>query len=155
VNNYKKIAREVYERTVDEHQGRCTKDQIRDALTRELTAHGLADDILHEFVEGLLKGEDDRQAKKQSSPQLDILTGEEEALDAVLRLGENTRVRARAAHRDDIYAWLALKSENAARTAEAFAREQRRYAQLIPYMTNDQTTVEEAVEQYLRNGGGG
>ena len=147
-NRWRKIAREVYERVIDTHGGRAEKDEILDELKDEIRAHGLSDDIFDTVVEDLLKNEDDRQAKKANSGQLDLLTGEDEALDAVWRLGESTRVRARRATRDDVYAWLGLKAKNAADTAAAFAREQGRLSKLTPYMVDGNVTVEDAVRRY-------
>lgn len=153
-SRYKKIARECYERVLADSGGRCDVEDIRDAILREILAQGVSDDIVDDFVDGLLREEDDRRASAADNGQLDLFSGEPAALDVVWRLGGGERVLARHGTRADVYARLGIKAQNVARVTEAFAREQERMARLMPYMTDDTVTVESALEAWKRDNPG-
>jgi hypothetical protein len=150
-SRFKKIARECYERILAESGGRCDVEDIRDAILREILSQGVSDDIVDDFVDGLLKEEDDRRASAADTGQMDIFSGEPAALDAVWRLGGGERVLARHATRADCYARLGLKAQNVARVTESFAREQERLAKLMPYMPDDTVTIETALDAWRRD----
>lgn len=150
-SRYKKIARECYERVLDRRGGRCDIEDVRDAILEEVLAQGVSDDILDDFVDGLLRDEDDRRASAADSDQPDLFSGEPAALDNLWRLGGGERVLARYGTRADVYARLGLKAQNVARVTESFAREQARMARLTPYMTDDTVTVEEALVAWKRD----
>ena len=149
-SRWRKLARECYERVLAETAGRCNIEDVKDQVRTEIRAQGISDDVLDDFVDGLVTGEDDRRASQADSGQGDLFTGEPAALDAVWRLGSGERVQARHATRADCYARLGLRAENVARVTESFAREQQRLAKLMPYMTDDTVTVEEALAAWNR-----
>lgn len=150
-SRYKKIARECYERVLEESGGRCDVEDIRDAIVEEILGQGVSDDIVDDFVDGLLREEDERRASNADSGQLDLFSGDPAALDVVWRLGGGERVLARHATRADVYARLGLKAQNVARVTEAFAREQERMARLMPYMVDDTVTLAAAITDWRRD----
>lgn len=153
-SRYRKIARECYDRVLDETGGRCNVEDIADEVREEIRAQEVGDDILDDFVEGLVKAEDDRRASRADSGQLDLLTGDEEALDAVWRTGGGNRVQVRHATRVDGYARLGIRAENVAHVNAAFAKDQQQFAQLIPYLTDDTITITQARAAWRKNNPG-
>ena len=154
-SRYRKIAAECYERIINETDGRWDIEDVRDAILTELLAQGISDDIIDEFVDSLVKDEDKRRSSSADSNQLDLFSGESEALDAVWPLGGGSRVAARHATRSDVYIRLELKKQNLKDVQAAYKREKDQMARLLPYMTDDTITVEEALEAWKHDNPGG
>jgi hypothetical protein len=94
---------------------------------------------------------DKRHTKRADSRQMDLLTGEVAALDSVWKIGDGQRVTARRANRTDVLMWLGIRGKNAAKVAEAYAKDRHTAAELLVYMPDDLVTVEEAVEVRKKN----
>lgn len=144
-SRYRKIAAECYERVLREAGGRCDKEDVRDAIVAEILAQGIGDDIVDDFVDGLLATEDARRTKSTEAGQLNLFTEEDASLDEVLALGGGERVMKRYATRADWYANLALRARNVAQVTAAFTRAQEQIARLMPYLTDETVTTEEAL----------
>jgi hypothetical protein len=150
-SRYKQLARDAYEAVLNQAAGRCDLEDVRDEILARIVALGVSDDIVDDFVDGLLAAEDGRQSSGADSGQYDLFSGEPEALDAVWRLGGGTRVRCRHATRADWYVRLAIKEQNLAAVKDAYDRELARAAKLMPYMTDDTITTEAALEAWRRD----
>lgn len=143
-SRYKKIAEAAYARVADSGEQFGLDDVIDEILT-ELANVGADKEMVREFAETLAERADDRAAARVDNQQLDLLTGEAVAMDAVWRLGDGRRVKARHATRDDVLAWLQIRAANAQRVADAFDADRKLAAELLLYMTEPDTTVEAAV----------
>jgi hypothetical protein len=144
-SRYQKIAAEAYARVADEGE-QFDIETVIDEIVAELSNETTNAELLREFAENLASRADDKAAARVDNQQLDLLTGETVAMDAVWRLGDGRRVKARHAVRDDVLAWLQIRAANAQRVADAFDADRKLAAELLLYMTNDDITVEQAVE---------
>ena len=144
-SRYRKLAEAAYERVAANEDHFDVTDVI-DEIVRELSSEDASSELIHEFAASLAEKADEKAAKRADSGQMDLLTGEVEALDAVWRIGGGRRVKARNANRDDVLAWLGIRRENADRVAAAFDRDRQTVAELIAFMPDDKTTVEAAVQ---------
>jgi hypothetical protein len=153
-SRYRKIAAECYERVMQEVGGRFDVEDVRDVLVEEILSQGVTDDIVDDFVDGLLAAEDKKRTRAGDSRQLDLFSGEDAAFDAVWALGGGERVQARHATKPDVYARLGLRATNLSLAADAFAREQEKMARLLPYMIDETVTVPTAFEAWRRDNDG-
>jgi len=153
-SRYKKIAEEVYARVADSGDEFDLDDVIAE-IAKELSAEATNAELVREFAETLAARADDRAAARIENQQLDLLTGEAVALDAVWRLGAGRRIKARHAVRNDVLAWLQIRAANAQRVADAFDADRSLAAELLLYMTKPDTTVEKAVEARTKAQSGG
>jgi len=144
-SRYQKIAAEAYARIADTGE-QFDLDEVISEIVAELSNETTNAELLLEFAETLAARADDKAAARIDNQQLDLLTGETVAMDAVWRLGAGRRVKARHAVRDDVLAWLQLRAANAQRVADAFDADRKLAAELLLYMTDDAITVEQAVE---------
>lgn len=144
-SRYRKLADAAYDRVAEGADHFDIADVI-DEIVAELSTEEASAELVREFAHTLAEKADDKRAKRADSGQIDLFTGEAEALDAVWRIGGGRRVKARNANRDDVLAWLGIRRENADRVAAAFDRDRQTVAELIAYMPDDTTTVEEAVQ---------
>lgn len=149
-DRFNKIADAVYERYSDSPD-RFDINDVRDAIRAELAAEVLNEEVLNEFANQLARGTDKRHTKRTGSQQMDLLTGEVAALEAVWKVGGGTRVTARHANRTDVLMWLSIRGKNADKVAAAFKQDRHTAAELLVYMPDDLTTVEEAVEVRKKN----
>ena len=144
-SRFNKLAEAVYDRVADEAD-QFDIAEVVDEIARELSTEQATTELIREFAQSLAERADDRRAKRADSGQMDLLTGEVEALDAVWRIGGGRRVRARDATREHVLAWLAIRGDNAARVVSAYDRDRQQVAELLVYMTDDRMTVAQAVE---------
>lgn len=144
-SRFNKLAEVAYDRVADQAD-HFDITQVIDEIRAELSREDTTSELIAAFAQSLAERADDRRAKRADSGQLDLLTGEPEALDAVWRLGGGRRVRARQATRGDVLAWLAIRGDNAARVAEAYERDRQAVAELLVHMADDEMTVEQAVK---------
>lgn len=144
-SRYRKLADAAYDRVAQGADHFDIADVI-DEIVAELSTEEASAELVREFAHTLAEKADDKRAKRADSGQIDLFTGEAEALDAVWRIGGGRRVKARNANRDDVLAWLGIRRENADRVAAAFDRDRQTVAELIAYMPDETTTVEEAVQ---------
>lgn len=141
---YQKIADAAYDRIADVHE-RFDLVEVTHEILLELRADtATAEEIFRELATTLAERADEKRARRNDSEQYDLLTGEVAALDAVWRLGDGRRVRARKAKRPELLQWLGIRAANAARVADAFERDRHAVAELLIYMADD-TTVEAAL----------
>lgn len=140
----RKIAATAYERVRDRNAGRVDLDEVVTEVETELEAEGLAADLLHDIAKEFAEAEDRVRCSRSTSGQLDLLTGEDESLDGMWRLGGRLRVQVRHAKRTEYLAHLAAQGDNASRVTAAYAKAQREAAELLPYMVDDSVTVEQA-----------
>lgn len=143
-SRYNKLADAAYDRVAD-GADHFDITEVIDEIVRELSSEEATAELLREFAQTLAERADDKRAKRADSGQLDLLTGEPEALDAVWRIGGGRRVRARDARREDVLAWLAIRGDNAERVREAYERDRQQVAELLVFMADDETTVAAAV----------
>lgn len=143
-SRYQKIADAAYERIADEEE-RFDLTEVIAAIREELEAETVRGEILDEFAQQLAEKADEKRSRRVDSEQYDLLTGEVEALDAMWRLGAGKRVRARHANREELLLWLGIRAANAERVASAFDRDRKAVAELIAYMDDPATTVEQAI----------
>lgn len=143
-SRYNKIASAVYERIAETGEKFDIEDVI-DEIVRELSSETATAELIHEFASTLAAKADDKAASRVDSGQLNLLTGDEVALDAVWRLGGGQRVKARQARRPDVIAWFEQRSANFSRVTAAFEADQKVTAELLVYMPDETTTVEAAV----------
>lgn len=148
-SRYNKIADAAYDRVAEGADHFDIADVI-DEIVRELSTEDASTELIREFAHTLAEKADDKRAKRADSGQLDLLTGEAEALDAVWRIGGGRRVRARDAKREDVLAWLAIRGDNAARVVAAYDKDRQQVAELLVYMADEKTTVAQAVERRKR-----
>jgi hypothetical protein len=144
-SRYKKIAEEAYARVADEGR-EFDLNEVIDEIVTELSQETTNAELLREFAETLASGADDRAAARVENQQLDLLTGETVAMEAVWRLGSGRRVKAKHAVREDVLAWLQIRAANAQRVADAFEADRKLAGELLLYMTDSKTTVEQAVK---------
>lgn len=142
-SRFNKLAEAAYDR-VAAHDGHFDIGDVVAEIIAELSTESASAELISAFAQSLAERADDRAAKRADSGQLDLLTGEVVALDAVWRLGGGRRVRARDASRDDVLAWLAIRGSNADRVREAYERDRQQIAELLVFMA-DGMTVGEAV----------
>ena len=145
-SRYNKIADAAYDRIADGSDQFDIAEVINE-IVRELSAENATQELLREFAQSLAERADDKRAKRADSGQMDLLAGDTEALDAVWRVGGGKRVRARNAKRDDVLSWLAIRGDNAARVVAAYDRDRKQAAELLVYMPDVATTVEQAVDR--------
>lgn len=132
----------------------CTATDLRTAASQRRAFAAGALSAAEEFE--LLAGKaDDRAAARIENQQMDLLTGEAVAMDAVWRLGGGLRVKARHAVAADVLAWLDIRGANAQRVADAFAADRALVAELLVYMPTADVTVEQAVEARTKAKSGG
>lgn len=144
ISRYQKIADAAYDRIAESEQ-RFDLAEVTAEVRAELESESVRGDILDEFAQQLAEKADEKRAKRVDSEQYDLLTGEVEALDAMWRLGAGKRVRARHANREELLLWLGIRAANAERVAQAFDRDRKAVAELIAYMEDPETTVEQAI----------
>jgi hypothetical protein len=144
-SRFSKLATAAYDRIAD-NGDEFTIDDVIAEIVSELAAEKVDVELLHEFAAGLAAKVDDTKATRPDHGQLDLLSGEEAALDTVWRIGGGKRKRARHATRPDVIDWLAIRSDNARRVREAYEADSKVAAELLVYMPDEQTTVETAVE---------
>jgi hypothetical protein len=130
-------------------------DDVVAEIEAELTAEGLAVDLLHDIAEDAAAAEDKARVSKSTSGQLDLLTGDEESLEGMWRLGGRTRVQVRHARRRDYLTHLGAQEDNGARVMAALSKAHREAAELLPYMVDELVTVEEAARMWRRDNPGG
>ncbi len=151
---FNKLADEIYQRVVDQAD-RFDINDVRDEIRAELAVESMNTELLDEFAAQLAQVAEKRRGKRDTSHQLDLLTGEPAALDAVWKLGDGKRVLARRANRTELLAWINIRGKNAAATAAAYEKDRRAAAELLLHMPNDSVTVEEAVEAHKASGADG
>jgi hypothetical protein len=144
-SRYKKLAEAAYDRIADDGDEFDINDVI-DEIIRELSSEKVNAELMREFAQSLAEKIDDKKATRHDRGQLDLLTGQEAALDAVWRIGHGRRKRARYATRPEVLRWLAIRRDNAQRVAEAYEADRQVAVELLVYMTTEETTVEKAVE---------
>jgi hypothetical protein len=144
-SRYKKLADEAYARVADSGD-KFDLDEVIDEIVAELSNESTNAELLQEFAETLAARADDRAASRLDNQQIDLLTGEVVALDAVWRLGGGRRVKARNAVAGDVLAWLDIRGANAKRVADAFDADRKLAVELLLYMPKPDTTVEAAIE---------
>jgi hypothetical protein len=144
-SRFSKLATAAYDRIADSGE-EFTIDDVIAEIVAELAAEKVDVELLNEFAAGLAAKVDDAKATRHDHGQLDLLSGDETALDAVWRIGGGKRKRARNATRPDVLDWLAIRSDNARRVREAYESDSKVAAELLVYMPDEDTTVESAVE---------
>lgn len=144
-SRYRKLADAAYDR-VAESKDHFDIAEVVEEIARELSSEDASSELIREFAHNLAEKADDRRAKRADSGQIDLFTGEPEALDAVWRIGGGRRVKAKDAIREDVLAWLGIRRENADRVAAAFDRDRQVVAELLVFMPDLDTTVEQAVQ---------
>jgi hypothetical protein len=142
---FTKIADAIYEHFAD-GTARFDINDVRDQIRAELAAESVNGELLDEFAGQLARTADKRHTKRTDSQQMDLLTGEPVALDAVWKVGPGQRVAARHANRMDVLTWVEIRGKNAAKVADAYDKDRHTAAELLVYMPDDQVTVEQAVE---------
>lgn len=152
-SRYAKIAEAAYDRIADTGDEFDINDVI-DEIVRELSAEKVNAELMHEFAQSLAAKVDDKKATRHGNGQLDLLTGEEAALEAVWRIGNGRRKRARYATRPEVLAWLEIRAANARRVTDAYEADRSVAAELLLYMPDEKTTVEKAVEARIKAQGG-
>lgn len=150
---FNKLADAVYDRFADSPD-RFAINDVRNEIRRELASETTNGEVLDEFAALLTRESDKRHTKRATSQQMDLLTGEVEALDAVWKLGAGQRVTARRANRTDVLLWLGIRGKNAEKVRLAYDHDRHVAAELLLYMPDDLTTVEVAVEARKRAKGG-
>ncbi|MGW9196096.1 hypothetical protein [Micromonospora chersina] len=145
-SRYNKIADAAYDRIAEGSDEFDIADVI-DEIVRELSSEDASTELIREFAQTLAARVDDKRAKRAESGQVDLLTGDAEALDAVWRIGGGKRVRAREANRTQITQWIGIRGDNAARVVAAYDRDRKQVAELLVYMPDEETTVEQAVDR--------
>jgi hypothetical protein len=143
-SRYNKIADAAYDRIAD-GSDKFDISEVIDEIVRELSVEDATQELVREFAQSLAEKVDDKRAKRADSGQMDLLAGDPEALDAVWRIGGGKRVRAREAKRKDALSWLAIRGDNAARVVSAYDRDRQQVAELLVYMPDDDTSLEQAV----------
>ena len=145
-SRYNKIADVAYDRIAEGRDEFDISDVI-DEIVRELSSEEASQELIREFAQTLAAKVDDKRAKRAESGQLSLLDGDPEALDAVWRLGGGKRVRAREANRDQVTQWIGIRGDNAARVVAAYDRDRKEAAELLVYMPDAATKVEQAVDR--------
>lgn len=140
---FAKLADTIYERFAD--TDRFDINEVREEIRTELASESVTSELLDELAAQLARVADKRHTKRPDSQQMDLLTGEVTALDAVWKIGGGLRVAARRANRTDVLNWLGIRSQNAAKVAEAYEKDQRTAVELLQYMPDDLVTVEQAI----------
>lgn len=151
-DRFNKIADAVYERFADQPD-RFDINDVRDEIRAELASESVNGELLDEFANQLTRVVDKRHTKRADSRQMDLLTGEVAALDAVWKIGGGQRVTARRANRTDVVMWLGIRGKNAAKVAAAFDKDRFTAAELLVHMPDDLVTVEEAIESRKKTRG--
>lgn len=144
-SRYRKIAEEAYARVADAGD-KFEIDDVIEEIVAELSNESTNAELVREFAETLAARADDKAAARIDNQQIDLLTGDPVAMDAVWRLGGGRRVKARHAIRADVLAWLEIRSANAQRVADALETDRRLAVELLMYMPDGTTTVETAIE---------
>jgi len=143
---FNKLANVIYERVADATP-RFDISDVREEIRAELASESVNNELLDEFAAQLTRAADKRHAGSDSQ-QLDLLTGEPAALDAIWKIGDGKRVTARRANRNELLAWLDIRGRNAAAVVAAYEKDRVTAAELLVHMSDDKVTVEEAVSRY-------
>lgn len=144
-SRFNKMAAAIYDRLAE--SGRFAIGDVQAEIRGELASETTNAELLDEVAVLLAQRIDNKRVERSEAQQLDLLTGEPAALDAVLRLGHGQRVTARVAKRADLVRWLGLRGENFDRVKAAYDFDRQVVAELLIYMPDDETTVELAVER--------
>lgn len=144
-SRYSKIADAAYERVAESNE-KFDIDDVISEIVAELSTEEASAELIREFAQTLAAKTDDKHAARAESNQMDLLAGTDEAMDVVWRLGDGTRVKARKARRRDVLKRLELRRDNFERVREAYEADRHVTAELLVYMPEEETTVEEAVE---------
>jgi hypothetical protein len=145
-DRFNKLADVIYDRFAD-GPDRFDINDVRDEIRAELGSESVNGELLDEFANQLTRVADKRHTKRADSRQMDLLTGEVEALDSVWKIGGGQRVTARRANRTDVLMWLGIRGKNAAKVAAAFEKDRFTAAELLVYMPDDLITVEQAISE--------
>lgn len=147
-DRYRKRAAAIFDARADTAARFDFEDVVSD-IKADLKGEVVNDELISEFARSLAHSIDDSRASRADSQQLDLLTGEPAAMDAVWRLGGGVRVRARHATRTDVLLWFGIRSANTDRVIAAFERDRTAVAELLVYMSDDEVTVEQAAQARL------
>lgn len=150
---FNKLANVIYQRVADT-SARFDIGDVREEIRAELASESVNNELLDEFASQLTQAADKRHTTRADSQQLDLLTGEPAALDAVWKLGDGRRVMARRANRNELLAWIDIRGRNAAAVIAAYEKDRVTAAELLVHMADDKVTVEEAVSRYKAAQGG-
>lgn len=121
---------------------------VRDEI--EATIPAAAIDVLQdEYYWQLTQGADNRALKRGRSSQLGLFSGDPEALDGYVALGDQARVKKRFMVNADWVTHLQLMNENVQDVTHRYLTEQGDHSKLQPYLAQGMTT-EEALEAWLR-----
>jgi hypothetical protein len=142
-DRYRKRAAALFDARADGAIRFDFEDVVAD-IKADLQEEVVNDELISEFARSLAHSIDDARASRADSQQLNLLTGETAAMDAVWRLGDGVRVRARHATRSDVLLWFGIRSANTDRVIAAFERDRTAVAELLVYMPDESVTVEMA-----------
>ena len=144
-SRFNKIAEAAYDR-IAEAGGHFDISQVTAEIVAELSTEQASADLIAAFAQSLAERADDRRASRADSMQMDLLTGEVAALDAVWRVGGGRRVRVRDATREDVLLWFGIRSRNVELVNAAFEKDRHLVAELLVFMPDLHTTVPQAIE---------
>lgn len=147
-DRYRKRAAAIYDSRADGADRFEFEDVVAD-IKASLMEEVVNDELISEFARSLARSIDDARAARADSQQLDLLTGETAAMDAVWRLGSGVRVRARHAKRADIIVWIGIRGANTDRVNAAYERDRAAVAELLVYMPDETVSVEQAAAARL------
>lgn len=145
---YRNLADTAYESVADANNGQIPSiDEVADAITLPLDD---ADERERRFRLTLARGADKRKLAQGRSAQLNLFSGDPEALDGFMALGDGRRVRVRNAMGVDWIANLDLQHQNVEDVMNTYHASMRQHALIAPYLAQGLTT-EDAVRAYVRD----
>jgi hypothetical protein len=146
-NRFTKIAHETWDRLDIERGGRFESEDYLAALHQELAAQSADDELLDDYAKKLAAAEERKRTFEGVPGQLDLLTGETADLDSFWKV-HGTLIKVRYVNRRDLLAKLAQEDEDLSRKMQAGAKRKREASELLPYMEDPTSTLEEAIRSW-------
>jgi len=144
-----KRADEAYERVARRSAGRLDDlSAVRVEIEQSIPAADVAR-LQDAYFWQLTRGADERALHRGRSQQIGLFSGQADALDGYVALGDTARVKRRFMVNADWVAHLQLMQDNVQDVNRRYLTEQSDHAKLLPYLAQGMTT-EEALAAYRR-----
>jgi hypothetical protein len=132
-NRWQSVAADVWDRIADRENGRVDLTICRQEVFEVLRTEQVADDIVEEMAEALVRKEERRRSPRDKQPSL----LSEEWLDVYWATDDNVRVQAGVTVLADYQKHMARVNENREAVNKAADQENRVFLELLPYLASD------------------
>lgn len=142
------IVDQVYESVAGQNNGRIAS--LDDVIAAVILDPASSVEREAAYIIGLVETVDKRKVERGHSAQLNLFSGQPDALDGYLALGDGRRVQVRHAMAVDWADTLGLRAENLANVAKAYHTVVAQHAKIAPYLAQGMAT-DAAVLAYMRD----